>query len=78
MLLAGDIGGTKVNLAIYSPEGGPKDPLHEKTFSSAKYSNLESVVEDFLKQTGQSCSRSGNRRLCGYNQPRLGNQRSTY
>jgi glucokinase len=54
MLLAGDIGGTKVNLAIYSPEGGPKDPLHEKTFSSAKYSSLESVVEDFLKQTDQS------------------------
>jgi glucokinase len=54
MLLAGDIGGTKVNLAIFSPEKGPKDPLHEKTYPSAKYENLESVVEDFLKQTGQS------------------------
>jgi hypothetical protein len=27
MLIAGDIGGTKTDLAIYSPESGPHVPL---------------------------------------------------
>jgi glucokinase len=50
MLLAGDIGGTKTNLAIYSPETGPDTPLAEATFQSGKYPNLESLVGEFLKQ----------------------------
>jgi len=48
MLLAGDIGGTKTILAIYSPEGGPRTPLAEATFPSANYPNLEAVVREFL------------------------------
>lgn len=48
MLLAGDIGGTKTNLAIYSLEGPLGSPLAEKTFPSARYPNLESLVREFL------------------------------
>lgn len=50
MLLAGDIGGTKTNLAIYSPEKGAKQPLAESTFASAKYPDLETLVGEFLSQ----------------------------
>ena len=50
MLLAGDIGGTKTNLAIYSPEGPLGSPLAEKTFPSAHYPNLESLVREFLSE----------------------------
>ena len=50
MLLAGDIGGTKTNLAIYSPEGPLGSPLAEKTFPSARYPNLESLVREFLSE----------------------------
>jgi glucokinase len=50
MLLAGDLGGTKTNLAIYSPEQGLRKPILEATFPSANYSSLEDLVEDFLKQ----------------------------
>ena len=50
MLLAGDIGGTKTNLAIYSTADGPHTPLVEATFPSGKYPNLESLVCEFLEQ----------------------------
>ena len=50
MLLAGDIGGTKTNLGVYSTEKGPRKPLVEATFPSAQYPSLEALVSDFLKQ----------------------------
>ncbi|HUU41118.1 MAG TPA: glucokinase [Desulfatiglandales bacterium] len=51
MLLAGDIGGTKTNLGIFSIEKGPLEPLVEATFPSGQYPGLEALVEEFLKQT---------------------------
>jgi len=51
MLLAGDIGGTKTNLGIYSIEKGPRDPLIEATLPSAHYSSLEALVKEFLSRT---------------------------
>jgi glucokinase len=48
MLLAGDIGGTKTNLAIFSSEAGPRAPLVEATFPSADYASLEALVREFL------------------------------
>ncbi len=50
MLLAGDIGGTKTNLAIFSPESGPRAPLVEATLPSGRYSSLEVLIGDFLAQ----------------------------
>jgi glucokinase len=47
MLLAGDIGGTKTNLAIYADEAGRR-PLTEATFPSGQYSGLEAIVREFL------------------------------
>src|SRR2546421_8581626 len=51
MLLAGDIGGTKTNLAIYSAETGARKPLAEATFPSTLYPSLEALVRTFLSQT---------------------------
>jgi glucokinase len=50
MLLAGDIGGTKTNLAVFSSEQGWRVPHAEATFSSADYPGLEEVVHEFLAQ----------------------------
>jgi glucokinase len=58
MLLAGDIGGTKTNLAIYSPETGPRKPLIEATFPSTEYASLESIVGEFLGQQDLTISRA--------------------
>ncbi len=50
MILAGDIGGTKTNLIIVSSETGPRHPLAEATFPSARYPSLEALVSEFLTQ----------------------------
>ncbi|MGH2506032.1 MAG: glucokinase [Ktedonobacteraceae bacterium] len=50
MLLAGDIGGTKTNLAFFSAEAGWKNPLAEATFPSAQYASLEALVQAFQAQ----------------------------
>ena len=50
MILAGDIGGTKTALGIYSPEAGIESPLTQATFSSANYAGLEAIVTEFLSK----------------------------
>jgi glucokinase len=50
MLLAGDIGGTKTKLAVFSAETGPRVPLAEATFASADYPSLEVLVHQFMSQ----------------------------
>jgi glucokinase len=49
MLLAGDIGGTKTHLALFSPAGGPVSQV-EATFKSADYPSLEAVAAEFLAE----------------------------
>lgn len=48
MLIAGDIGGTKTDLAICSIESGPRVPLAQTEVHSADYPCLEAVVAEFL------------------------------
>jgi glucokinase len=50
MLVAGDIGGTKTDLAIYSTESGPHAPLAQAQFHSADYQSLATMVSEFLAQ----------------------------
>src|SRR5437870_10744241 len=50
MLLAGDIGGTKTALAVFSPEAGPRVPHAQAEFPSASYPNLEAIVRAFRAQ----------------------------
>jgi len=51
MLLAGDIGGTKTQLAIFSLAEGPRRPVAEAIFPSADYTNLADMVREFITQT---------------------------
>ena len=48
MLIAGDIGGTKTLLALYDAGQGPRRPVAQDEFPSARYEGLESMVEEFL------------------------------
>lgn len=48
VLLAGDIGGTKTNLALFSRERGPYTPLTKETFPSGHYPSLEALAKEFL------------------------------
>lgn len=49
MILAGDIGGTKTNLALFEESaGGGLLKKEERTFASNDYAGLEAVVAEFL------------------------------
>src|SRR5512132_4462691 len=52
MLLAGDIGGTKTAIGIYSQEKGPHAALAEAEVHSGDYSSLENIAKEFLAKTG--------------------------
>src|SRR5215216_3388523 len=58
LLLAGDIGGTKTDLAVYSAEGGPRKPLAQAEFPSANYASVEAIVKEFLANVGHSVERA--------------------
>jgi glucokinase len=58
VLLAGDIGGTKTNLAVFSLEAGPRAPLAEASFSSTDYPSLEAVAREFLAQVDLDVERA--------------------
>lgn len=49
MLLAGDIGGTKTNLALFSHASAWREPMHEETLPSGNYASLEALVQDYLQ-----------------------------
>lgn len=58
MLLAGDIGGTKTDLAVFSAAKGPRTPLRRAEFASKKYPSLRAIVQEFLDDGDDSISRA--------------------
>jgi glucokinase len=58
MLLAGDIGGTKTDLAIFSSEAGPHSPLAEGKVHSADYPSLQAIVKEFLAKVNKPVDRA--------------------
>ena len=58
MLLAGDIGGTKTALAVFSEEKGPQTALALSEVHSADYESLESIAKEFLAKTGLRVDRA--------------------
>ncbi|MCU1322357.1 MAG: glucokinase [Acidobacteriaceae bacterium] len=48
MILAGDVGGTKVHLALYNMVEGRLVPVHDFKFPAHEFSSLEEVVTRFL------------------------------
>jgi glucokinase len=74
MLLAGDIGGTKTRLGIFSTGGKdaqPPQPLAEMTFENARYPDLETIVREF---TGQVKAGKVERACFGVAGPVLGDR----
>ena len=48
MILAGDVGGTKVHLALYDFTDGKLSQTRDKQFPAKEYSGLEEIVKEFL------------------------------
>jgi glucokinase len=58
MLLAGDIGGTKTDLAVFSHEAGPHSPLVQAEVHSADYPSLQALVTEFLMKVKMPVERA--------------------
>lgn len=58
MLIAGDVGGTKTDLAIFSVEAGPHKPLAQTTLHSANYPSLQAMVKEFLEKVKMPVDRA--------------------
>jgi len=58
MLVAGDIGGTKTDLAIFSSATGPHAPLARTKVHSADYPSLQVIVKDFLAKEQKPVDRA--------------------
>jgi len=48
LLLAGDVGGTKTNLALFAVKDGVLAPVLQAHFVNAGYPDLEAVVREFV------------------------------
>jgi glucokinase len=48
MILAGDVGGTKVNLALYDFVNGKLTHTRDKQYKAKEYSGLEEIVKEFV------------------------------
>src|SRR5882762_990796 len=51
MILAGDVGGTKVHLALYSFDHGQLAHIRDEKFPAHEYAGLEVVVQKFLSES---------------------------
>lgn len=56
MILAGDVGGTKVHLALYSFINGRLQPIRDEKFPAHEFASLEEVVNRFLANGQQKPS----------------------
>ena len=64
MILAGDVGGTKVNLGLFEPSGEGTAPLRllaASSFASAAFAGLAEVAEAFLRQESPVVAAAGGR-----------------
>ena len=52
MILAGDVGGTKVHLALYDFAGGRLKLVRDDKFPSHEYASLDAAVNAFLGDGG--------------------------
>lgn len=57
MILAGDIGGTKSNLAVFEERDGKLTPVMLQRYSSHEYAGFEDLISDFLKRAEPHCAK---------------------
>jgi glucokinase len=50
-LLAGDLGGTKTNLALFSTEKGELDLIREQKYASRDYANFSEIIQHFISES---------------------------
>ncbi len=54
MILAGDVGGTKVDLALYDFQGGKLVRTDEQRYAAQEHEGLSVIVQSFLQERGKA------------------------
>lgn len=54
MILAGDIGGTKCNLALFKVQGASLQLVHKSRYATREFHNLEAVIDRFFAESADS------------------------
>ena len=54
MILAGDIGGTKTNLALFEIDGDRLTSIHDQTFPSRNHASFDEILDAFLQDRDRS------------------------
>jgi len=57
VILAGDVGGTKTYLALYSTAASNFEPLAETRYATPDYPNLGALLQAFVQETGRQPGR---------------------
>jgi len=58
MLLAGDVGGTKVRIGVFDRDQ-PLEPVRESLYASAEHASLEAILSEFMRShTGAAVERA--------------------
>ena len=50
MILAGDVGGTKCNLALFAEKDGKLTPVFKQRFASKEFATFDLIVKEFSRQ----------------------------
>ena len=59
MILAGDVGGTKCNLALFEKEAKQLVPIFRRHFSSREAASFDEILDSFLDQAHDALGQSG-------------------
>ena len=59
MILAGDIGGTKCNLALYESQGEDHPKVAERRYESREFASFDDVIRKFLSDTLKETRNAG-------------------
>jgi glucokinase len=63
MILAGDVGGTKCNLAVYEVRGGEYQQIIKCRYDSRKFSSFEAIVTKFLQELSGGAQGAGGAKI---------------
>jgi len=63
MILAGDIGGTKCNLALFEARQGTLRSLAHRRFASKEYTQFGDIVSEFVREAGRQSAAGASERV---------------
>src|SRR5262244_1649922 len=52
VILAGDVGGTKCNLALFSEKSGELELVYKQRFASKEFATFDLIVKEFSRMAG--------------------------